>query len=119
MSVCVECGKQLDIFRGYRHPTLGKKNLVCSLCFDTVQHSLNQWMEFILSNSFNQGPSRPLSRNQANSPFNKISRDSQMTNVEQQTSPSSSHSKTSGEMALTHLKYHHNDPLTPVERRTV
>jgi len=53
MVACVECRKRLGFFEGYYHPTLGKKSLVCSQCFDKVQQSVNQWMEFVLSNSFN------------------------------------------------------------------
>lgn len=40
MNVCVECGKQLGFLEGYSHPTLGKKSLVCSPCFDKVQQSV-------------------------------------------------------------------------------
>lgn len=92
MSVCVECGKQLGVFGGYRHPTLGKKNLVCSLCFETVQHSVTEWSEFVLSHSFNN---------------------------HHLTGPSRSKSTIQEELTFTHLKYHHNEPLVPVERRAV
>jgi len=53
MKDCEECGKSLGIFKGYQHPTMGKKHLLCSLCFDKVSESVEKWSEFVLSNSFN------------------------------------------------------------------
>jgi len=53
MKKCNECRKKLGFFEGYRHPTLGKENLLCSPCFDKVQQSVDQWREFVFSNSFN------------------------------------------------------------------
>jgi hypothetical protein len=53
MKKCNECKKKLGFFEGYRHPTLGKENLLCSPCFDKVQQSVDQWREFVFSNSFN------------------------------------------------------------------
>ena len=47
MKVCVECGKNLGIMEGYRHPTMGKDNLVCSKCFDTVFESVEKYRKFI------------------------------------------------------------------------
>ncbi len=47
MKACVECGKTLGIMEGYRHPTMGKNNLVCSHCFDTVFESVEKYREFI------------------------------------------------------------------------
>ena len=47
MVVCNECGKKLGFVAGYRHPTRGKKYLVCSNCFDSVNESVKQWREFI------------------------------------------------------------------------
>ena len=51
MKTCEECGKKLGVFEGYRHPTLGKKYLLCSPCFDQVSESVEQWGNFVLSNS--------------------------------------------------------------------
>ncbi len=48
MVECNECGKKLGFVAGYRHPTRGKKYLVCSTCFDNVNESVKQWREFIL-----------------------------------------------------------------------
>ena len=45
MTECVECGKKLGFFEGYRHPTLGKEHLVCSTCFTTVSESVEQWQK--------------------------------------------------------------------------
>ncbi len=53
MKDCEECGKKLGIFEGYQHPTLGKKHLLCSPCFDQVSESVEKWKEFVLSSSFN------------------------------------------------------------------
>lgn len=52
MINCEECGKKLGVFEGYRHPTLGKKHLLCSPCFDQASESVKRWGEFVLSNSF-------------------------------------------------------------------
>ena len=47
MKECVECGKNLGIMEGYRHPTMGKDNLLCSKCFHTVFESIEKYREFI------------------------------------------------------------------------
>jgi hypothetical protein len=47
MKECVECGKNLGIMEGYRHPTLGKEHLLCSTCFDTVIESVEKYREVI------------------------------------------------------------------------
>jgi len=47
MKVCVECQKTLGITEGYRHPTMGKDNLLCSHCFDIVFESVEKYREFI------------------------------------------------------------------------
>jgi hypothetical protein len=52
MMICDECSKKLGIFEGYRHPTLGKKHLLCSPCFDQVSESVKKWGNFVVSNSF-------------------------------------------------------------------
>jgi len=43
----MECGKNLGIMEGYRHPTMGKDNLLCSKCFDTVFESVEKYREFV------------------------------------------------------------------------
>ena len=53
MTECEECGKKLGIFEGYKHPTMGKKHLVCSPCFEQVEDSVAKWREFVVNNSFN------------------------------------------------------------------
>lgn len=53
MQECEECGKKLGVFHGYIHPTLGKDYLLCSDCYDKVSESVNQWRDFVNSNSFN------------------------------------------------------------------
>jgi len=47
MKECVECGTNLGIIGGYRHPTMGKDNLLCSHCFDTVLESVEKYREFV------------------------------------------------------------------------
>ncbi len=58
MKDCEECGKKLGMLEGYRHPTMGKKHLLCSPCFDQVSDIVARWGEFVLSNSFNNGSSK-------------------------------------------------------------
>jgi hypothetical protein len=53
MVSCNECGKELGVFEGYRHPVMGKKHHLCSPCFDQVSESVAKWREFVMSNSFN------------------------------------------------------------------
>jgi len=62
MKECEECGKTLGIFEGYQHPTLGKKHLVCSPCFDQVEESVAKWREFVVANSFNMNASERTSQ---------------------------------------------------------
>ena len=50
---CIECGKKLNLFEGYRHPTLGNDYLLCYECFVKVMVSVQRWGRFILWNSFN------------------------------------------------------------------
>jgi hypothetical protein len=47
MKKCVECGRNLGLIEGYRHPTMGTNYLVCSDCFDTVSESVEKYREFI------------------------------------------------------------------------
>ena len=47
MKKCVECGKNLGFMKGYYHPTLGKEQLLCSRCCDTVIESVENYREFI------------------------------------------------------------------------
>lgn len=48
MRKCMECGKNLGIFEGYRHPTMGKDYLLCGNCFDTISISVDKWSNFIV-----------------------------------------------------------------------
>jgi len=52
MTICRECNKKLGITEGFRHPTLGKKHLLCSPCYDRVSESVENWSNFVLSNAF-------------------------------------------------------------------
>jgi DNA-directed RNA polymerase subunit RPC12/RpoP len=51
--VCIECGKNLSLLEGYRHPTLGDAYLLCHECFVKVMVSVERWGRFVLWNSFN------------------------------------------------------------------
>jgi hypothetical protein len=50
---CIECGKNLSLLEGYRHPTLGNDYLLCYECFVNVMASVKRWGRFVLWNSFN------------------------------------------------------------------
>src|SRR4030042_4474537 len=47
MKECIECGKNLGIIEGYRHPTIGRDYLLCRNCFDTIFESIEKYREFI------------------------------------------------------------------------
>ena len=49
MKKCYECEKELKFWEGYYHPALGKKEFVCSKCFDSVKQSMENYRNFILS----------------------------------------------------------------------
>lgn len=53
MNKCIECGKNLGIFEGYRHPVSNRGKYVCRDCFEKIDESMKNWREFIQSNSFN------------------------------------------------------------------
>jgi hypothetical protein len=91
MVACVECGKKLGLFEGHYHPTLGKKSLVCGMCFVKVEESVARWRDFILSNSFN--PETSEIRKQLN-------------RTEQVKNPRANRNKSRSEMALNYLNYH-------------
>ena len=46
------------MLEGYRHPTMGKKHLLCSNCYDQVSESVAMWGKFVMSNSFNKKTSK-------------------------------------------------------------
>jgi hypothetical protein len=47
MKEWMECGKNLRIMEGYRHPTMGNDYLLCSSCFDTVFESVEKYRKFV------------------------------------------------------------------------
>jgi hypothetical protein len=55
---CEECGKRIGFLKGYIHPTMGKKHLVCSHCYDHVSDSVDRWRMFLLANSFKPVPTK-------------------------------------------------------------
>lgn len=120
MAACVECGKRLGFFEGYHHPTLGKKSLVCSPCFDKVQQSVDQWMEFVLSNSFNPESSEHTLSIDWGSLFNRISRvQKQLNRTEQQKSLQTTRCKSHKEMTLKDLNCNSDEILAQLGRTTV
>lgn len=50
---CIECGKNMSLFEGYKHPTMGIHFLICRECFEKVENSVERWGRFVLWNSFN------------------------------------------------------------------
>ena len=51
------CGARLGFIGGYRHPTKGWSEILCSNCFDDEYEKSIKWKEFILANSFVKVPS--------------------------------------------------------------
>ena len=47
MGKCKECGSRLGLMSGYKHPTLGKKHLVCWDCHEKIEQSVSSWRNFI------------------------------------------------------------------------
>jgi hypothetical protein len=45
MDICDECGKELGVIEGYRHPILGNHVFLCSDCFDSIYESVVKWRE--------------------------------------------------------------------------
>jgi DNA-directed RNA polymerase subunit RPC12/RpoP len=45
MENCKECGRELHLIEGYRHPLLGEHVYLCSDCFDEVYESLTKWRD--------------------------------------------------------------------------
>jgi len=58
MVDCEECDKKLGILEGYRHPALGKRFLVCGLCYDKIEKDMKRWNEFCISDSINAESSK-------------------------------------------------------------
>ena len=52
-----KCGARLGFIGGYRHPTKGWSEILCSNCFDDEYEKSIKWKEFILANSFVKVPS--------------------------------------------------------------
>jgi hypothetical protein len=98
MVECVECGKRLGFFEGYYHPTLGKKSLVCGLCFVQVEESVARWRDFILSNSFNPETAKIV--------------------AELRKTAKRKTRKSPRQVTFNHLKYHSNDTLVQIDGRT-
>ena len=48
MGECKECGNKLGLMKGYRHPTMGKKHLVCWDCHEQIDKSVSEWRQFIV-----------------------------------------------------------------------
>jgi hypothetical protein len=46
---CYECGKEITFWRSLFHPVLGRTQLVCPDCFNTIDESLEKYRNFILN----------------------------------------------------------------------
>lgn len=118
MVACVECGKRLGFFEGHYHPTLGKKSLVCSLCFGNVQRSVDQWMKFVLSNSFNPESSKLTFGVDWSSLFNGTAGiKGKSGKTEETKGPQSVPKRTFHEMTLNPLNNNNNDILIQSGRK--
>ena len=51
MKKCSECGKELRFWEGYYHPVLGRKEIVCSKCFEKIESSVEDYRRFLLDSS--------------------------------------------------------------------
>ena len=49
MIKCSECGKNLNVLEGLRHPVEGRKKIVCSNCWNKISDSENRYTSFILN----------------------------------------------------------------------
>ena len=58
MVDCEECGKKLGILKGYHHPVLGNRVLICGNCYTTVEGDMVEWSKFCRSDSFNKESSK-------------------------------------------------------------
>jgi hypothetical protein len=120
MKKCVECGKILSFFEGYRHPTLGKENLLCFSCFNEVQQSVDQWRKFVLSNSFNPESSTSTLSLDWSFLFNKtIGFRKNLMRTEKKRDSYITQSKICGELDLRDLHYDNSDTLVQLGRRSV
>jgi hypothetical protein len=120
MAECVECGKRLGFFEGYSHPTLGKKSLVCGLCFDKVEESVARWREFVLSNSFNPESSEPALSVNWSSLFTRLARIRKILNRAEK--KKSSHDACRGsncKMAMTQMNHIGKKTSTQLGGRSV
>jgi len=58
MVKCKECNKKLGILKGYHHPALGKRFLICGKCYTNVAEDMIRWNKFCLSDPLNVGSSK-------------------------------------------------------------
>ena len=53
MVNCNECDKKLGILKGYHHPALGKRFLICGKCYTKVEEDMERWRKFCFLDSLN------------------------------------------------------------------
>jgi len=53
MINCNECDKKLGILKGYHHPALGKRFLICGKCYTKVEEDMERWRKFCFLDSLN------------------------------------------------------------------
>jgi hypothetical protein len=54
MKKCCECGKELKLWKGYFHPSIGKKEQVCRQCFNFIEESLKNFSKYLSKESSNK-----------------------------------------------------------------
>ena len=72
MTKCFECGKKLKFWEGYHHPELGKKELVCWNCYETLEKSMEKYRNFILHGFIREKQKMAAKNNNHKSRFSNI-----------------------------------------------
>jgi len=49
MNKCYECGKELSFWESYHHLALGKKELICSECYDVLEENMEEYRDYLLN----------------------------------------------------------------------
>lgn len=56
MKECHECGSKIGMLSGYKHPTFGKKHLICWDCHEKIDASVAEWRQFIIDHKDLENP---------------------------------------------------------------
>ena len=49
MKTCEECGNELSILSSCNHPILGKKHIICRMCYIKLDKIIEQWRSFVFT----------------------------------------------------------------------